>query len=147
MALWWWSVPDRPRGLPCLEPSKAYNGIRPRSWAWYSTLWIPSRPNTTIRTGITEKNITGKSSMAKINPKSLPAGATMALGVAWAMLSLLGAQLPLQAQLAPSAPPQLQQALQGQSGAALHLGASTAPGVAPEGLADLKLAPGSMVDI
>jgi polysaccharide export outer membrane protein len=71
----------------------------------------------------------------------------MALGVAWAMLSLLGAQLPLQAQLAPSAPPQLQQALQGQSGAALHLGASTAPGVAPEGLADLKLAPGSMVDI
>lgn len=85
--------------------------------------------------------------MAKINPKSLRAVATLALGVAWAMLLLPGAQSPLQAQLASSAPPQPQPALQGQAAAALHLGASTAPGVAPEGLADLKLTPGSMVDI
>lgn len=85
--------------------------------------------------------------MAKITHKFPPEVAAMALGVWWAMLLLFGAQLTLQAQIAPSAPPPLQQALQGQAGGALHLGASTAPGVAPEGLAKFKLSPGSMVDI
>jgi len=88
--------------------------------------------------------------MAKISPKSFPVIIKRTRSLAWALLLLLGASAFLPAQLGSAATPQsaaqqLQQATQGQAG--MRSGVSATPGIAPEDLADLKLAPGSMVDI
>jgi polysaccharide export outer membrane protein len=88
----------------------------------------------------------------KLSSKSSRATRVQALSVA-ALFVLFGASTMLRAQISSadaSLQPQAQGQTQGQgmAGAAgLRTGGSTAPSVAPEGLSDFKLQPGSLVDI
>lgn len=86
--------------------------------------------------------------MAKTTPKRFSMITLRKCGLAGALSILVGTSAFLCAQspqLSSSVAQQLQQAAQGQPGS--HSGASVGPGIAPEGVANLKLAPGSMVDI
>lgn len=87
--------------------------------------------------------------MAKIiNPKLVPSIALRVCNLTWILFFLFGTTVLLQAQMTPGLVQQMQQATQGQGqGSAIRATGSGSPGIAPEGVANMKLVPGSMVDV
>lgn len=88
--------------------------------------------------------------MTKLKLRTLAANPIQPRILVWVFLLLLGASPSLHGQLSSDPSQLLQQATRGQrqmQAAGIRSGTSTTAGVAPEGLSDFKLSPGSMVDI